>query len=288
MEILTLVSGSLACLLVAGFGLIVLWKIYEGDIDLSRLISEPTGDASMSRFQLLVFTFVIALSLFLIIVSADKPSFPYVPPTILTLLGISGSSYLVSKGIQFSDPAGITDRAAEVVISPATAIVRYGQTQQFKAEVPRKPGSPVTWQVIAGYGTVDANGLYTAPTTPPAGLAPGTQAHATIQVTSNEFPDASDLAVVTLSGNSFVINPAKATVAYGQSQQFKAEVSGKPGLGVKWQVLSGQGKIDANGLYTAPPAAPAGLAAGTQARETIQATSIEFPDVSDLAVVTLS
>jgi hypothetical protein len=194
---LTLVAGYLVCGLVGILGVLVLWNIADGRIDLSRLISEPNGDASLSRFQFLVFTFVIALSLFLVIVSAERPSFPDIPGTVLSLLGISASSYLVSKGIQFSDPAGVADRSTDIVISPATAIVRYGQTQQFKADVPRKPGSTVKWQVIAGIGTISAAGLYTAPPAPPAETTQ--QQHATIQVTSDEFPDASDLAVITLA-----------------------------------------------------------------------------------------
>jgi len=197
METLTLLAGYLVCGLVGILGVFILWKIADGSIDLSRLISEPNGDASLSRFQFLVFTFVIALSLFLVIVSVKPATFPNIPGTVLSLLGISGSSYLISKGIQFSDPAGVADRSTDIVISPATAIVRYGQSQQFKAEVPRKPGSTVKWQVIAGIGTVSAMGLYTAPAASPAGTTQ--PQHATIQVTSDEFPDASDLAVVTLA-----------------------------------------------------------------------------------------
>src|SRR5438105_1037069 len=140
METLSLVTGYIICGLMGILGILVLWKIADGSIDLSRLISEPNGDASLSRFQFLVFTFVIALSLFLVIVSTRPAAFPNIPGTVLSLLGISGSSYLISKGIQFSDPAGIADRATDIVISPATAIVRYGQPQQFKADVPRKPG----------------------------------------------------------------------------------------------------------------------------------------------------
>ena len=53
----------------------------------------------MSRFQLLIFTLVIALSLFLVVVSNMK--FPdSIPPEILTLLGISSTTFAVSKGIQ--------------------------------------------------------------------------------------------------------------------------------------------------------------------------------------------
>jgi len=85
----------------------IIWFIFTGKIDLTRLISEPTGDASMSRFQLLIFTFVIALSMFLIIASSTEPGFPEIPGGVLTLLGISATSYLVSKGIQFSQPEGV-------------------------------------------------------------------------------------------------------------------------------------------------------------------------------------
>ena len=69
---LAIVCGYLICGFVGLLGAAVLWNIFDGTIDLSRLISEPTGDASMSRFQFLIFTFVIALSLFLVIVSGNS------------------------------------------------------------------------------------------------------------------------------------------------------------------------------------------------------------------------
>jgi hypothetical protein len=52
----------------------------------------------MSRFQLLIFTFVIALSLFLVVTT--KGEFPPIPTEVLMLLGISATTYGVSKGIQ--------------------------------------------------------------------------------------------------------------------------------------------------------------------------------------------
>lgn len=181
--------------------LLVVYHILNGDIDLSRLVSEPTGDASISRFQFLIFTYVVALTLFMVTVRRTPPAFPDVSGGILALLGISASTYAVSKGIQFSDPAGLEDRGADIVITPNKPLVRYGQTQQFKADVRKKPGSAVTWQVTAGPGTIDANGLYAAPPVPAppaAGAAPAPTHHVTIQVTSNEYPDAQDLAVITL------------------------------------------------------------------------------------------
>src|ERR1035438_1326220 len=123
MATLTLICGYLICGLIGLLGVAVLWKILDGSIGLSRLISEPNGDASMGRFQFLVFTFMISLSLFLVIVAGKDgkgvPAFPdSIPGGILTLLGISGSSYAVGKAIQFSDPAGVEDRPVTVTISP--------------------------------------------------------------------------------------------------------------------------------------------------------------------------
>lgn len=87
------------------FGFAILICIANGTMDLSELLSE-TGSkgASMSRFQLLIFTLVISLSLFLLVVSQNK--FPDISPQILTLLGISSSTYAVSKGIQMSSNGG--------------------------------------------------------------------------------------------------------------------------------------------------------------------------------------
>ena len=93
------------------YGLMVLLYMAAGEIDLSMLLSEPKGadaagkqvfGASMSRFQLLIFTFVIALSLLLIIIANDAKKFPAIPSEILVLLGISASTYAVGKGIQSS------------------------------------------------------------------------------------------------------------------------------------------------------------------------------------------
>ena len=87
-------------LLLFLFGAIILVLIATGVIDLRLLLSESGGGASMSRFQLLIFTFVISFSFFLLVTSSKQ--FPVVPSGVLTLLGISATTYGVSKGIQAS------------------------------------------------------------------------------------------------------------------------------------------------------------------------------------------
>jgi hypothetical protein len=104
------------------FGFAVLAAIASGVIDISKLLEDDSaaGGASTSRFQLLIFTFVIGMSFALIMASSSK--LPDVPANVLALLGISASTYGVSKGIQAGsnngtdapktapkDPAGPTD-----------------------------------------------------------------------------------------------------------------------------------------------------------------------------------
>jgi len=102
MEIVRLGAGWVLLAFIALLAGELIYLIARGKkgIDLSHLVSEPTGEASMSRFQLLVFTIVIALSVFYVTVAPDSTGLPEIPAGVLTLLGISASSYAVGKGLQ--------------------------------------------------------------------------------------------------------------------------------------------------------------------------------------------
>ena len=106
---LTLLIGCVILILVSCIGLLVLIYMATGRIDLTHLLSEPGGGASLSRFQFLIFTFVIALGLFLVIAHGYK--FPDIPNGILTLLGISASTYAVGKGITATDPVHMAKKS---------------------------------------------------------------------------------------------------------------------------------------------------------------------------------
>jgi hypothetical protein len=123
--IATIGFGVIAAIILL-FALVVLWKIYRGDIKIDDLLAEspPPGNtpvpvviapvdgvppdsapraptiatkASLSRFQFLLFTFVIA-GLFLLL-SIEAGTFVDIPQNVLILLGISGGSYVVSKTV---------------------------------------------------------------------------------------------------------------------------------------------------------------------------------------------
>ncbi|HEY2961853.1 MAG TPA: hypothetical protein VGJ37_05520 [Pyrinomonadaceae bacterium] len=114
---LALVMGWIITVLIAAFALAIIYKMIKGDIDLMYLIAGADGDASLSRFQFLIFTFVIALGLFLIVLSANPPAFPTsIPGGILALLGISGGSYVTSKAV---DANANKPPAPQVIIPPA-------------------------------------------------------------------------------------------------------------------------------------------------------------------------
>jgi hypothetical protein len=100
---LGLAAGIVITILIGAYGLVILWKMVKGSIDLSKLLSEDSGAASLSRFQFLIFTLVISMSLFLLVlanIDAGTNAFPEISSQALLLLGISGGTYAVSKGIQ--------------------------------------------------------------------------------------------------------------------------------------------------------------------------------------------
>ena len=85
------------------FAFFVIAALASGNIDISSLLAETDGKvskASISRFQLLIFTFVTGISFFLVVLCNGK--LPEVPEQVLTLLGISATMYGVSKGIHAS------------------------------------------------------------------------------------------------------------------------------------------------------------------------------------------
>ena len=105
------IFAAAIALIILGFAAVVLYLILSGRIPLVGLLSEPSvpGDkngpkASLSRFQFLIFTFVIA-GLYLVL-SLESGNFVDIPDSVLVLLGISGGSYLISKGVGKNSKTG--------------------------------------------------------------------------------------------------------------------------------------------------------------------------------------
>jgi hypothetical protein len=121
---LLLVTEYLALLIVFLFGVIVLAEMVAGRIDLSQLLGEHGGGASMSRFQLLIFTLVIGVSFVLVVATTNR--MPEISAQVLMLLGISGSTYAVSKGIQATTPEGMAPKGAVPTPAPKSGGAQGG------------------------------------------------------------------------------------------------------------------------------------------------------------------
>lgn len=97
--------GYVVCGFLALSGLAIVYLIWTGRIDLSGLISEANGSASLARFQFLLISFSVTASLYgLVEMHMNGGGYPDIPRGVLILFGMSAATFLVSKGISFSQP----------------------------------------------------------------------------------------------------------------------------------------------------------------------------------------
>src|SRR5271157_3158531 len=215
----------------------------------------------------------------------------YFPTTALTFnngSGSTGNTALIARTIDFEGGVGIklNPSSAQVLppvsvsVSPATAALHGGQTQQFTAVVSGGCSSAVTWTLTpaTGAGAIDAAGLYTAPAM--------ITAIQTVTVTATSQSDTTKTATATITllpPVAVSVSPATATLYGGQTQQFTASVDNTGNSAVTWTLspATGAGSISATGLYTAPA-----TISSTQ-KLTVTATSQADITKSATATVTL-
>jgi hypothetical protein len=144
----------------------------------------------------------------------------------------------------------------DLVVLPGSSSVGVMQTAQFSAFL-NGAGTSATW--TASGGTIDATGLFTAPTAPGA-----------VTITATSGSNTGTATVTVVAAQTLVVNPAALTIPAGGLQSFTAT----PSTGVTWTVngtASGDcvappvgsvtqchGTIDGNGNYTAPLSPPTG------------------------------
>ena len=108
-------------------------------------------------------------------------------------------------------------------VAPFSASLGGGQTQQFSATIINTPTQGVTWSINPSVGSIDQNGLYTAPST-----VSDTQT-VVITATSTDSPSLSACGTVTLNPPVTVsISPASVVLKSGQTVQFSATIAGTP------------------------------------------------------------
>jgi YVTN family beta-propeller protein len=124
-----------------------------------------------------------------------------------------------------------------VTVNPSTAVVVLGGTQQFAAGVSGPSDTTVSWSISgsgcsgSACGTIDANGLYTAPTQV---FSPNT---VTITATSHANSSAKATATVTVdSGVRVQISATSAALATSEQFSISATVTGTTNTQVTWNV----------------------------------------------------
>lgn len=163
------------------------------------------------------------------------------------------------------EPVGVT-------LSPTTAAVNAGATQNFTATVVNATNAAVTWS--ANGGTINGSGA-TATYTAPLDGGPYT-----VTATSVEDNTKKGTATVTVNAVAVALSPATATIPAGGTQQFTVTVNNASNNAVTWTATGGT--IDGTGstiTYTAP---------ATGGSYTVRATSVLDPSKSGTAATTVT
>ena len=185
-----------------------------------------------------------------------------------------------------------------ITVTGAASSVNVNGTVQFTASILNLSSTLVNWQVNSvqsgnsTYGTIDTNGLYTAPKTVPTNNVVTITAVAQGQTSLTATANLTILPAAAISGISPSTN---VIVAAGTSQAFSATVSGGGSIAVYWYVnnsptcsstlgiLNGAvnvngtitypfGQMTPQGNYTAPQIPPPGAAVAITAVSQVDST----------------
>ncbi|MGA9208607.1 MAG: DUF4082 domain-containing protein [Terriglobales bacterium] len=153
--------------------------------------------------------------------------------------GWNASNYWVDVILQYA----VAPTTVAVAITPTSALLTAGGTQQFTATLTGTSNTAVTWS--ASGGSISSGGLYTAPAS--AG---------TYTVTATSAADITESASATVTVSAPVVavavslSPASVSININGTQQFTATVTGTSNAAVTWSASGGS--ISPSGLFTAP------------------------------------
>jgi hypothetical protein len=170
-----------------------------------------------------------------------SPSGLYAAPSLAGTYIVQATS--VADPTKSASASVTVSSPVSVVISPVSASMQTGGSQQFTASVTGATNASVTWSATGG--SISASGLYTAPAT--AG---------TYTVTARSVADTSKLASANVSVTappppvSITITPTSTSLIAGDTRQFTATVTNSNDTSVTWTTTAGT--ISPSGLYTAP------------------------------------
>ena len=187
-----------------------------------------------------------------------------------------------------------------VQVSPSSATVALGSTQQFAPTVTGSSNAAVNWTVSgsgcsgAACGTISEGGLYTSPASVPS--------PATVKVIATSVADptksaSASIAIVAATAVLLSISPASATVPTNSTDSFTATVTGTKDTAVEWS-LTGAGCSGAacgtlatsasSAVYQAPVVAPSPANVNVVATSMANSSTRASANVTIMPVVVVS
>ena len=158
-----------------------------------------------------------------------------------------------------------------VGVTPRLVTLTAGGVNRFSAHLQNSSDPTVTWSLVPQSGTVDSNGLYTAPQSISAAQ------DVILTATSVTDPQKFATAKITLMPVTLSLNPGSAVLRAGGAMKFAAQEANATNGAVTWDVSPLLGTLTSDGLYTAPATIT------SQQSITIRATSISYPSASESA-----
>ena len=139
------------------------------------------------------------------------------------------------------------DSAPHLSIAPSKVeSLTIGQKIQFKT-VGWFMGEQAKWSVVKGPGAITPDGIYTAPTAPPASDQP-----IVLQAASTSDPSKTATAQMMFKFGKLSVTPGDGTLVRSLSRQFTPSLNGVKYTNVAWTLQPNLGTITPDGVYTAP------------------------------------
>jgi Kelch motif len=182
---------------------------------------------------------------------------------IAAVIGVWGCGGNSTASPTATSPTSPTASVISVTVTPNSVAIVGGTTQLFTATITGTTRTAVTWSV-QGSGTIDSNGLYTAPQN-----SPGTF---DVVATSQADSSSQGFAAVTVITPQLTISPAAVTLPPNGTQTFTVSAAAPANNSVTWTVQGG-GIINSAGFYAAPSAEGLYQVIATSAEDTTATAS---------------
>src|SRR3989441_968895 len=225
--------------------------------------------------------------------SSSNPSVASVSGSGLVTAMAAGSAMITATSEGRSGTAAVTVThvpVASVAVTPASATIQVGQTQQLAATLKDASGNTLSGRAVSwssatpSVASVSSNGLVT-------GLAAGS---AVITATSEGQSGTAAITVTTVPVATVAVTPASATIQVGQTQQLAATLTDAGGNTLSGRAVSwtsstpSPASVSGSGLVTGLAAGSAVITATSEGQSGTAAIAVTSVPVATVAVTPAS